>query len=392
MKMKNIIMTCVTGMLVLMLSTPANAQKGKATKNTATPKQVVVEETPAQRLYKAMLPATAKVMFIDSIVVDKSGFIKYIPLTSESGTLTTFDDFFNRKSQVPLGVYQNEFGDRCYYADGDTLGTRLYALDRLGSQWSKPRELTEFGSSYRNPNYPFLMSDGITLFFSAKGEHSIGGYDIFTTIYDSESESFYKPENYGLPFNSTANDYLVAFDEINELGYLVSDRFQPADKVCIYVFEPKFPRQSLESENISDEQLRHLARLTSISSTWRFGNMEEAMQRYQALHSESGTKVETTAFRFIINDNVIYHKLSDFKSPQSRQQFKQLSELVTELEADRKTLNAQRDKYANASARDQRQMQQSMLRLEHKIMETESQIAPIEKEIRYIENRILSQN
>ena len=389
MKTKNIIVA----LLLIAVVLPASAQKAKSIKKAAPATQpVVVEETPAQRLYKAMLPATAKVMFIDSFVVDKSDFIKYIPLTAESGTLTTYTDFFNRKSQVPLGVYQNEFGDRCYYADGDTLGTRLFTLDRLGNQWSKPRELTEFGPDYRNPNYPFLMSDGITLFFSAKGEHSIGGYDIFTTIYDSESGTFYKPENYGLPFNSTANDFLVAFDEINELGYLVSDRFQPTDKVCIYVFEPKFPRQSLESENISDEQLKSLARLTNISSTWRFGNQEKALQRYLALRSESETKVESSSFSFVINDNVIYHKLSDFKSPQSRQQFKQLTEILTELDADRKTLNAQRDKYANASARDQRLMQQSMLRLEHKIMETEAKILPIEKEIRYIENRILSQN
>lgn len=389
MKIKNTIVTLLLVAVVL----PATAQKRKAVKK-ATPvaQPVVVEETPAQRLYKAMLPATAKVMFIDSMVVDKDSFIKQIPLTTESGILTTYADFFNRKSQVPLGVYQNEFGDRCYYADGDTLGTRLYSLDRLGSQWSKPHELTEFGNNYRNQNYPFLMSDGITLFFAAKGEHSIGGYDIFTTIYDSESGTFYKPENYGLPFNSTANDYLVAFDEVNELGYLVSDRYQPAGKVCIYVFEPTFPRQSLESENITEEQLKNLARLNNISSTWRFGNQPEAMKRYQALQSQSTTTAESDAIHFIINDRVEYHKLSDFKSPQSRQQYKQLSELLATLEADRKTLEAQRDKYANASARDQRQMQQSMLRLEHKIMENEARVAPLEKEIRYIENRILSQN
>ena len=49
-------------------------------------------------------------------------------------------------------------------------------------------------------------------------------------------EVFYIPDNYGLPYNSTANDYFLAIDERNNLGWLVSDRYQPEDKVCILYF------------------------------------------------------------------------------------------------------------------------------------------------------------
>ena len=51
-------------------------------------------------------------------------------------------------------------------------------------------------------------------------------------------EVFYIPDNYGLPYNSTANDYFLAIDERNNLGWLISDRYQPEDKVCIYIFVP----------------------------------------------------------------------------------------------------------------------------------------------------------
>ena len=336
-----------------------------------------------------MLPATAKVLFVDSLVVEKSDFLNHIPLSRQAGTISTYEQFFDRAAQVPLSVFQNEFGDRCYYADGDTLGTALYSIDRLGTQWSKPRELTELGAGYRSPNYPFLMSDGMTLFFAAKGEHSIGGYDIFMTLYDSEEGRFYRPENYGLPFNSTANDYLLAIDELNELGYLVSDRYQPSGKVCIYTFVPQFPRISFEGEDISDERLRRLARLNSISETWNFGDRADALQRYHSVLSQQAKGTEAGSFSFVINDGIVYHQLKDFHSPQSRQLYKQYAEMESALITDQRTLELQRDKFANASAREQRQMRDAMLRLENQISETLPRMQQMAKEIRYIENRVL---
>jgi len=385
MKTKNIIVT----LLLLAIVLPTTAQRRKQARRSTQPAQpVVVEETPAQRLFKTMLPATAKVMFIDSIVVDKTDFLTNIPLSSEAGTISSYEKFFDRPAQVPLSVFQNEFGDRCYYAEGDTLGTRLYSIDRLGNKWSKPHELTEFGEDYRSLNYPFLMSDGMTLFFAAKGEHSIGGYDIFMTLLDTESGTFYRPENYGLPFNSTANDYLIAFDDVNELGYLVSDRYQPADKVCIYTFVPQFPRVGFEDEDLSDDQLRRYAKLNSISDTWNFGNYQEALQRYQSMLGRHSKKNNSQSFSFVINDQLTYHQLSDFHSPQSRQLYKQYAELEASIATDKRTLEMQRDKYADASAREQRQMREAMLRLENQIQESEPRLLKMAKEIRYIENRI----
>lgn len=91
---------------------------------------------------------------------------------------------------------------------------------------------------YKSVNYPFMMPDGTTFYFAATGEESIGGYDIFVTRFDSESGSFLKAENIGMPFNSTANDYMYAIDEFNDIGWFATDRSQPEGKVCIYIFIP----------------------------------------------------------------------------------------------------------------------------------------------------------
>ena len=99
------------------------------------------------------------------------------------------------------------------------------------------------------------MADGVTLYFAAQGVNSMGGYDIFMSTFDLDKGVFYSPENIGLPFNSTANDYLLAIDDINHLGWLVTDRRQPEDKVCIYTFVPTASRRRHQPHQRRDRTL-----------------------------------------------------------------------------------------------------------------------------------------
>ena len=69
-------------------------------------------------------------------------------------------------------------------------------------KWGERNYVDGIDESFTAINYPFVMSDGITLFFAAKGDKSVGGYDIFTTTFDSESGKFYQPQNYGLPLQA----------------------------------------------------------------------------------------------------------------------------------------------------------------------------------------------
>ena len=84
---------------------------GQRNKRTAAHKAAAVEtETAADRLYATMLPATAKVMFIDSMVVDKASFLSQIPLNKESGRILSYQQFFNsnKKTTMPVSVYVND--------------------------------------------------------------------------------------------------------------------------------------------------------------------------------------------------------------------------------------------------------------------------------------------
>ena len=69
---------------------------------------------------------------------------------------------------------------------------QLYSRIRLLDGWSEPESLTSLNEQ-GNVNYPFLMSDGITLYYASDGEGSLGGYDIFVTRYDSENSNYLRP-------------------------------------------------------------------------------------------------------------------------------------------------------------------------------------------------------
>ena len=57
-----------------------------------------------------------------------------------------------------------------------------------------------------------------------------------------------------MPFNSPANDYMYAIDEFNNIGWFASDRYQPDNKVCIYVFVPNSSKEVYNYES-TDEQI-----------------------------------------------------------------------------------------------------------------------------------------
>ena len=45
--------------------------------------------------------------------------------------------------------------------------------------WEQPEPLGDVLNEGGDANFPFLMSDGVTLYFANDGENSLGGYDIF---------------------------------------------------------------------------------------------------------------------------------------------------------------------------------------------------------------------
>ena len=63
-----------------------------------------------------MLDKVENVQIIDSLVVDKDDLLSAYTLSEESGTLTTYQDFFQTNDPGNSSVYMNQKGDKIYYA------------------------------------------------------------------------------------------------------------------------------------------------------------------------------------------------------------------------------------------------------------------------------------
>lgn len=357
------------------------AQKRKNVKSTPKKKTEVVQRSPAELLFENMLENTQRVFFIDSVVVDKDNFIQHIPLPRECGTISS-----QQEGENMIAAYLNEFCNKMYYSVRDTMGNAaIYTKDKLGNDWSKPMGLTGI-DNMTNPDYPFMMPDGTTFYFSQKGDDTLGGYDIFVTRYDSSTGEFLKPNNMGLPFNSSANDYMYVVDELDSLGWLVTDRFQPEGKVCIYTFVPSKTRENFDLGEMSESEVRQFATIHSIQDTWPSEEARsEALLRLENMKNRNTPRRETASFTFDVNDEITYHTPGDFHSSTARDMFMELSQQKERNQEYAQRLETMRERYYHADDAERASMRKSILDAEKELERQNVQILNTEKRIRNAE-------
>ena len=329
-----------------------NIKRLKRRRQPTTTEEEQLQEVQKMR---SMMRATERLTVIDSIVVDKKTFLNRIKLSEESGTLHTCAELFHQTDSDQCTAYVSELGNKTYFAQRDeNKRLRLYTSDLVGGEWSQTRKISELEGDEAQ-NYPFMMSDGVTLYYAAKGSESIGGYDIFVTRYDMDENKFLYPENLGMPYNSPANDYMLAIDEFNGLGWFASDRNQPEGKVCIYVFIPNDIRKVYDTNIYPPEDLAPLALLTRIADTWGDqGAVKEARQRLQAVLTAPKEVAKKKDFEFVIDDQNTYTLLTDFQSKEARDRMAAWIKNRQTMQQNQQQLQALRDRYA-ASNDGQRQ-------------------------------------
>lgn len=391
--MKRILIYALLALLAM--PTGASAQRRKV---VASKKKV---EAPVENpVFTRMLPATAKIVVADSLIVDTNAVLKAIPVNPEDGRLTTYVQFFNEQigknsrlfTKSDGTAFINEMGDKCIFSSytGAQRGQRLFQTTLNAGTWSEPVELLglDDDNELSDFDYPFLMSDGVTLYFAAQGGEGLGGYDIYRTRLDTEKGRYLKPENLGLPFNSEADDYLYVVDEQHQLAYFASARIKRTDSMCVYTFIPSETREILNTETMSPEKLRSMARLERIADTWGKGTeRKKAMQRKQLLARQTGPHEAIGEFSFVINDLLTYTRLSQFRSAENRDRMRELISMQKQQEVLGISLEKARDYYATATVSERQQLRPEILNSERQYEQLSKDIKALEKEIRNTENQ-----
>lgn len=358
-------------------------QRTKTVKK-ATATVNISEQEQAQMLYEAMLPSTEQIMIIDSVIADKNDFLSKIPLTKESGSVSTYNKFWNVTDQPSSYTYTNEFGNKIYFSKKDETGySRLYTADKLNGKWNDIRHIKDFDDEFTDINNPFMMSDGITLYFAGKSKNNLGGYDIYVTMYDADSTRFYKPQNIGLPYNSTGNDYYCIINEFDSLGWLVTDRRQPEGKVCIYTFIPSASRTLYDESSMEEGKLEALADIKSIKATWTDQKKLSAAKNRLTKLIKRKNASESKLISFIVNDNTIYTDPDEFKSPTNKKRFAQLCQMKQQVEDTEVQLDKLRKEYI---AKKSAALSNEIRKMEKQLDQLNQYTHTLEKEIRNTEN------
>ena len=328
-----------------------------------------------------MLKGVEQVCFIDSFVVDKKDFLNAYKISPESGKLFMYDAYFQTPNGKGGTVYETELGNKNYYSEFQKDSTlSILSRNKMLGEWGKGSLLPGSINEAINANYPYVLADGITIYYAADGVGSMGGYDIFVTRYNTNTDGYLTPENVGMPFNSPYNDYMYVIDEFNNLGWFASDRHQPEGKVCVYVFIPNTSKQVYNYESIDNQKLIQLAQIHSIQDTWTDPKIvKEAQQRLKEALQQKPQTEKIHDFVFVIDDEHIYHEASDFHSPEAKTLFKTYLQVEKSYNQQQSKLTDMRNQYMRATKSEKEKMAPAILDLEKRVSQlaTETEQAAI---------------
>ena len=136
----------------------------------------------------------------------------------------------------------------------------LYRTTRLNdTTWSEPENLGDKINTAFDENYPFIHSDGTTLYFASKGHYSMGGYDLYKSSWSWEEQQWTEPENLDFPLNSPFDDVLFVSAHDKKVAYFASDREQLESGYQVYKIKLENFEPYLEYQ--TNEQIKEFAQL-----------------------------------------------------------------------------------------------------------------------------------
>lgn len=327
-------------------------------------------------LAESFLDRVARIEVIDSINVPRADFFRHYRLPQASGFLGDASDLpFPKSSEIDY-VFTSENGDYKIWAEPDSTGNmRLREATRLtDGSWGEPSQVDDELSPEGDALYPFMCDDGVTLYFADNGDESMGGFDIMVATRDDEPGSFLQPRNVGMPFNSPFDDYLLAFDEVNDLGWWATDRNCIPGEVTIYIFRNPDTRQNYPAD---EENLISFAKLEDISAT-RGPDTDYSPLLKAIKELGAGSSTKKADFHLPMDGGRVYTSYDDFRNASARNLMRQYVSSNKSLEAAREKLATMRRRYHSNPSR---ALGQEIARMEKQVESERTQTAALLSEV-----------
>jgi hypothetical protein len=144
--------------------------------------------------------------------------------------------------------FSNDTAEIIFSSDrpGGIGGKDLYRIRKLPNEnWSAAFNLGPEVNTTEDEDAPFLHPDGVTLYFSSKGHNSIGGYDVYRSVLNPETNNFSEPENLGYPINDVEDDIFFVLSADGKKGYYSSVKKESLGGNDIYEIDTRFGENDL---------------------------------------------------------------------------------------------------------------------------------------------------
>ncbi|MBK8921739.1 MAG: PD40 domain-containing protein [Saprospirales bacterium] len=119
--------------------------------------------------------------------------------------------------------------------EGSMGGLDLYYSTRCDSAWAPPLHLGPVINSPYDETTPFLARDGRTLYFSSNRPASMGGFDVFRSVFDVSTQTWSSPGNLAKPVNSPGDDAFFRLSVDGLTAFFSSDRLESYGGRDLYV-------------------------------------------------------------------------------------------------------------------------------------------------------------
>ena len=312
-----------------------------------------------------------RVAVIDSVLVplNSSLITNSLSLSPEAGHLQ-YDSLGGIE-------FTNQRGDHRLWSQLVDSSQILLSSHRLLDAWTTPDTLPATINFTACQISPYLLNDGVTLYFAAQDTNGLGGLDIYISRYNTATELYTSPENLGFPYNSPANEYMYIVDENQGVGYLATDRFAPQGYVHIYSLA--IPEQKQYCRGMAPDSLAAYAQLRAFYKAER---LDYAPSEPSELSEPS---VSHDAISFVINDSVIYTSVDDFLSQEAKSLFIEWEQFSSQLAALDIQLSTLRIQYAEADEKGRSQLALQILQLEQQITDLKERCFSLPLTIRRLE-------